>query len=391
MKKTIISTLTMVAASALLMAQTTWAETQGVYDDKIVIGTHSDLSGPLAIGGVPSANGLKMRIDRANAAGGVHGRMIELIIEDARYEVPLAVRLTNKLVQRDKIFAMVLAVGTAQNLATMKILDKNNVPNLFPMTAAGSMTKPASPLHFGMFVDYEGQAAAALNYFHKEKGIKNICLQSVSSDYGQEVRNGVEATAEKLGIEIKLSGVHKGTDTEFAGAATAIKNSGCELLILGTTVKDTITLYATLRQLGFDKPVVGNMLPYMPLVAAAGNGITEGMYLVTPFIDGDFSGADEWRVEFAAEYESTYGIAPSGFVQSGYVAGDLFVKALEAAGRDLTVESLITAVESIEGYKDPFGSPTLTFSQTKHAGGDAVVLVQAKDKKWVILEENLPF
>ena len=88
------------------------AETQGVTDDAIVIGVISDLSGPLASGGVPNVQGLRMRIEEANAPGGVHGRMIDLRVEDMKYDLTLAVRATNKLVKRDRIFAMISSVGT---------------------------------------------------------------------------------------------------------------------------------------------------------------------------------------------------------------------------------------------------------------------------------------
>ena len=77
------------------------AETQGVTDTSVKLGSHTDLSGPLAIGGAPATLAAQIRFAAANAAGGVHGRQIELIVEDTQYQVPLAVRATNKLVQND--------------------------------------------------------------------------------------------------------------------------------------------------------------------------------------------------------------------------------------------------------------------------------------------------
>lgn len=385
-----LKTITL-AAAMIAMASTAMAETQGVTDNKIIVGSHSDLSGPLAIGGVPATNGLKMRFDEVNAAGGIHGRMIEFLVEDAQYQVPLAVRATNKLVKKDKIFAMIMGTGTPQNLAAMTVLDKAGIPNLFPLTGAGSMYKPLHPTHFSIYVSYQDQAAGALSYFHRKMAVKNICIQSVASDYGQEIVEGVKETAKKLGINISLHGTHKVTETDFAGAATAIKNSGCELLMLGTTIKDTITLYGTLRKLGWDKPIVGNMVPYLQLIAEAGNGVTEGLYLVSPYRIADFEDGDEWRAKFLATYKKRFGKHPNVFAQAGYIAGDLFVKAVEAVGANLTVESLIAAIENIQNYQDPFGGPKLSFSASKHGGGDALVLVQNQSKVWIILEDDLPY
>ncbi len=383
-------TLTALATAAMIAASPALAEVQGVTDDAIKLGAHTDLSGPLAIWGVPAMNGLKMRLAEANAAGGVHGRKLELIIEDTGYQVPQAVRATNKLVQRDKIFAMITALGTPQNLAAMRILDKVGIPNLFPLTGARSMAEPLSPLHFSIFASYQNQAAGAMKYFNA-KGMTKVCLQSVASDYGHEVTVGVKAAAKELGMEIVLHGTHKATETDFAGSATSIKNSDCEFLVLGTTVKDTITLYATLRKLGWKKPTVGNMVPYMPLVAKAGDGMTEGLYLVSSFLIADFEDGDEWRAAFAAKYKERFGTAPAAQAQIGYNSADILIQALEAVGPDLTVEALSAALEGIQGYKDRFGGPDISFSAKKHSGGDALVLVQAQNKTWVLIEENLPY
>ena len=77
---------------------------RGVTADTIVIGSHTDLSGGLAIWGVPMTNGQRMRYAEANAAGGIHGRQIELIVEDTQYQMPLAIKATNKLLNVDDIF-----------------------------------------------------------------------------------------------------------------------------------------------------------------------------------------------------------------------------------------------------------------------------------------------
>ncbi len=388
MRKALISAA---IAGAMLTSSGVTAATQGITGDTIRVGSHTDLSGPLAIWGVPATNGMKMRIEETNSAGGVHGRKIEVLVEDSAYQVPQAVRATRKMVQKNKIFAMLTALGTPQNLAAMKILDRSGVPNLFPITAAASMVEPHHPLHFGYFVSYQHQAAGALKHFHKTEGVDKICLQTVATDYGKEVENGARKAADALGIEIVLHGTHKTTETEFAGVATSIKNTDCDMLLLGTTVKDTITLYATLRKLGWEKPIVGNMVPYMPLVAEAGDGATEGLYLVAPFVIANFEDGDEWRADFHKRYTSKYGEEPAAQSQIGYVAADLFIKALEAAGPDVSPEKLGKALESIKDYEDPFGGPTISFSETKHAGGDSLVLVQVKDKSWRKIVTDLPY
>ena len=86
---------------------------KGIKPDTITIGSHTDLSGGIAIWGVSTTNGIRMRFDEANAAGGVHGRKLELVVEDSRYQVPMAVKATNKLINVDEIFLMIASIFAA--------------------------------------------------------------------------------------------------------------------------------------------------------------------------------------------------------------------------------------------------------------------------------------
>lgn len=86
------------------------AANQGVSDTEVVIGSHNDLSGPFAAFGVPATKAAQLYFEEINAAGGVHGRKIRFVVEDHGYQVPKAVQAVNKLVNRDKVFAMLLSL-----------------------------------------------------------------------------------------------------------------------------------------------------------------------------------------------------------------------------------------------------------------------------------------
>lgn len=379
------------AASLSLPAVPLYANPQGVTDTSVKLGSHTDLSGPLAIGGVPSTMASQIRFEVQNAAGGVHGRQIELVVEDTQYQVPLAVRATNKLVQNDRVFALFHSVGTQQSLATMPITDRVGIPYIFPLTAAASMAEPLHPLHFSYFVTYADQARGAIRYFHGKEGFSTLCMQTHSTEYGEENRRGMQAIAEELGIEVKLVGTHKPTDSEFAGAATAIKNAGCEFVYLGTTIRDTIAFYMALRQLGYEGTVASNMLPFLPMVPQAGGGAMEGLNVVTPMGAVDWSTGPDERKAFRDEYMRRAGEEPSVYALYGWLAADLTIKALENAGPDLTVESFTRGIEQIQGYQDPFGGPTITFGPDDHFGGDELMLYVVKDGKWELVEQSVDF
>ena len=121
------------------------AQSQGVTKDEILIGSIQDLSGPLAGFGKAVRLGMMLRVDEINEQGGIHGRKIKLVVEDSGYDPKRAVLAAQKLVNQDKIFAMVGHIGTAQNMAAMPIQFEKNVINFLPVTAAREMYEPLQP------------------------------------------------------------------------------------------------------------------------------------------------------------------------------------------------------------------------------------------------------
>src|ERR1700741_2928899 len=129
------------------LAQATKVTNEGIWAEEIVIGTHQDLSGPIKGWGVPVSNGMKMAVEEINAAGGVQGRKIRLVVEDSGYDPKKAVLASQKLIERDKIFAMVGPMGSPTVLAAQDVLFDAGVLQLFPLTAAEFTFKfhPAKP------------------------------------------------------------------------------------------------------------------------------------------------------------------------------------------------------------------------------------------------------
>ena len=131
---------------------------------------HTDLSGVAATYGVSSSNGVKMRFDEVNEAGGINGRKIKVIVEDQAYQVPKAVQACNKLINRDKVFAFVAPLGTPMNNACFKDQFAAGVPNLFPLSAARSMYEPYERLKFYGAASYVDQIRSGIEYFVKTEG-----------------------------------------------------------------------------------------------------------------------------------------------------------------------------------------------------------------------------
>ena len=366
------------------------AQTRGVSATEIILGMHTDLSGPAATYGVSSSNAVKMRFDELNEKGGVNGRKIKLIVEDTQYQVPRAVQAGAKLINRDNIFAMVAPLGTPMNNALFKDQFEANVPNLFPLSAARSMYEPFNKLKFYGAASYVDQVRAGINYFVTKKGKKAVCAMYQDTDFGKEVMDGIQMQVEKMTIKLAETTTHKPTDQDFTAQITRLKAAGCDLVVLGTIVRDSIVPYATARKIGWTEvDFLGSAATYDLFVAAAQGGVTEGLYAMgltdMPYRDTLSPMAQAWF----DRYKDKYKAEPNIGAVYGHVAADLTVTGLDKAGKDLSLDSFVKGLESIRGYRDIFNGPEANFGPDKHQGANSSFLAVVKGGRWVRVTEPL--
>ena len=381
--------LGIVAVAAGASAQ---KDTRGVTRTEIVLGMHTDLSGPAATYGVSSSNAVKMRFDEANDKGGIHGRKIRLVVEDTQYQVPRAVQAGTKLITRDRIFAMVAGLGTPMNNALFKDQLDAGVPNLFPLSAARSMFEPFHKLKFYGAATYVDQVRAGINYFATKKGKKTICAMYQDTDFGKEVLDGIQMQVEKMKLKLAETVTHKPTDQDFTAQITKLKGANCDLVVLGTIVRDSIVPYATARKIGWtDVDFLGSAATYDMFVAAAQGGVTEGLHAMgltdMPYRDTLSPTAQAWF----DRYKERYKVDPNIGAVYGHVAADLTVVGLDKAGKDLTLDNFVKAMESIKGYKDIFNGPEISFGPDKRQGANSSFLAVVKGGRWVRVTDPLTF
>ncbi|MBM3555386.1 MAG: ABC transporter substrate-binding protein, partial [Alphaproteobacteria bacterium] len=199
---------------------------QGVTKTEIILGSHTDLSGPAAIWGTSVRNGMQMRFDEVNALGGIHGRKIKFIVEDNAYTIPKAVAATDKLIKKDKVLAMVANLGSPMNMATIPTAMKAGVPNLFPFSAAEGMYEPFEKMKFAFAVAYGDQMRGAVNYFTKVRGKKKICSMYQDDDFGQDVVRGADIQLKELGMSQTERTTFKRGDKDFSSQIAKLRQAG---------------------------------------------------------------------------------------------------------------------------------------------------------------------
>ncbi len=195
-----------------------------------------------------------------------------------------------------------------------------------------------------------------------------------------------------MSIAVAAAAAHKPTETEFTATVLRLRDAGCDVVFMGTVYRDTVLILEAVRKMGWDDVAfVGNDVTYGDVVADLPSGASEGFmafgHIAELYRDDDLS--DDVGAWFD-RYEELYGEKPVVAAVEGYRGAGLLVKALEVAGPDLTVDALVTALESFTDYQDMFGYK-LSFGPNDHKGVGESILSVIRDGRWVTLAESVSY
>jgi len=360
---------------------------QGVTKNEIVLGSIQDLSGPIAAFGKQSRMGMQLRIDEINEQGGINGRKIRLIVEDSAYDPKKAVLAAQKLVNQDKIFVMVGHIGTAQNMAAMPVQFEKNVINFMPLTAAREMYEPFHRLKFAFLSSYYDQIRAALPKLAKEKNTRKVCAHYQDDEFGLEVLRGAEAGLKTMGMELAEKTTYKRGATDFSSQVAKLKSSGCELVVMGTIIRETIGTIAESKKTGYNPVFLGSAAAYTDLIHKLGGKAMDGLYATHstahPYLDEASQPMRFW----ATKYKTKFNEDPTVFSAYAYNIMDAFIAAAQKAGPTLTTDTFIKAMDTLVVKPDIFGSPEASFGPQKRLGSNLSRLSQIQDGRWKVVSD----
>jgi len=300
MKSFAVVTLALFAATPALAQQ-------GVSPTEIVIGTAQDLSGPIVALSKPAVNGMRMRIDEENAAGGINGRKLRLVVEDHGYDPKKAVLAAQKMVQQDKIFAALGSIGTPTAMAAMPIYLDAKVAHLFPLTGARQMFEPLHDLKYSFSAPYYDQIRAAMKRVIKDKGLKKVCAVYQDDDFGQEVLQGGEHALKDLGMTYAEKTSFKRGATDFSSQVAKMKDAGCDGVVMGTIIRETIGVIGTARKLDWNPAFVGTTASYFDIIHKLGGAAVNGFYSACtinyPYEDDKNDKVRAWFASYKDKYK----------------------------------------------------------------------------------------
>lgn len=373
-----------VAASSALLATANAQTTQGVSDTEIVIGTHIDLSGPAAAGMPMLRNGMQLRIDELNAAGGVHGRKIRLIVEDNGSQPQQAVRVVQKLIKSDNVFAILNSFGSGPNAATVKMATDAGVMVFAPWAASGIIQKVSgnSPLLFTTVQNYDTTTGYGLAWAVKNWKSQKVGVIYQEGPFGDLVRAGVNQGLKEAGLTVAAEAAYKVGDIDFSSQVAKLKAANVDLIVAGTLVRESVGVMTEVKKLNWSQVKVLTTVPgRSTIVAKLGKEATEGMYGLGGWKLHDPETTDAAAKKFMADFKAKFNMDADENAANAYSYTSWFLAGLQAAGRNLTSQSLAQTMPKV-AHQDFTTFARQTFVNN-HVTPELTSVDQIKGGKWV--------
>lgn len=338
--------------------------------EPIKIGAIISLTGSYATLGEPQKKTIEMEVKRINDAGGINGRPVEVLIEDDGTDEAKAVAAATKLVEQDKVVAIIGATGTGQSMAIRPVIDKAGIPQL-SMAGGNAITGTFDPLVYQTAWSNALIAPYELAYMQKQ-GISKIGLISDSSGYGKDGVSVITSIAPTYGITITSNQTFNLGDADMTAQLTNIKNSGAQAVVMWSAGKEAATVVKNAKDLGLTIPMYGSHGNARQEFATGAGAAADGFrfaagHILLPSTYGTDTAEYKTGTDFVSNYKAAAaGASPSTFAGHAYDALYLITNAAKTLGTDVTGPKLRDAIELTKEFPGIGG--IFTFSPTDHNG-----------------------
>jgi len=371
----------LVAAVAMLFSATSFAAAP------IKIGGLFAVTGPAAFLGEPERNSAKMVIDEINRAGGVKGHKLELVVYDTTGDATKAVQLATKLIKDDKVVAIIGPSTTGETMAVIPVAEKEQVP-LISCSAGSKITDPVKKWVFKTAQNDALAVGRIYEYLQKTKQTK-VSILSVSDGFGASGREQLKSQAAKYGITIVSDDTYGPKDTDMTAQLTKIRGSQSQAIICWGTNPGPAIIAKNARQLGIKTPLFMShgvsSKKFIELAGDAAEGVRlpSGKVLVCDLLPKSES-QKKSLVSFVKDYQNHYNVEGDHFGGHAWDAVMLLRNAIERGA--VTPAAIRDQLEKTRNFCGIGG--TFTYTPQDHAGlgKDAFVLVEIKNKDWMIVK-----
>jgi branched-chain amino acid transport system substrate-binding protein len=368
------------------------AQTQerGVSDSEIVIGSSQPLSGPAAFWGQGVGGGMAAYIAMINERGGINGRKLRLVLRDDGYLPTRAVANVRELVERERVFAIVSLIGSANAFAVRDYIVENQVLWVTPTADANMWAGFKSKKY--LFVTYPGyvdEGRILTTYAAQKEGVKSVAVFYQNDLYGQKGLLGVKRGVAEAKIKLAGAVSYEVTDRDLSGHALKLRQSNPDAVILYATPTQGALIVREMAKIGFSPKLFASFTLADPvmfqLAGDAWNGVILGQYFPVPGTDAKVDAMLEALVKVNPQLRGSpfNALAGVSFMEP-------FVEALRRAGPNVTRDNVVRAFESIKNW-DGEVIRGVTFGPNQHQGISRMYIVRSENRQYKKLTDWISY
>jgi len=381
-------------ASLFLVVTSVWAlDARGVTDKSIKLALLFDLSGPGRYAAPWITEGSKDYVAWINDKGGVHGRTIELIVEDNAMSPTVALTAAKKVIFKDEVFAIVYSQGSAATSAILPLCEENKAV-VMPMGANKRFYSPGKKWVFVPHTVNFSQSSRAVEYILNKNPKAKIGIIYQDDEFGLEGLDGARAAAKFMNIQLSKEMSYKIGTLDFSPHMIAMKEANVDYILLWTYLPQSAAIIKERAKMGWNVELIANHTNPMPTLFALVGDLAEGFLIVHPFapIHTDVPGMKNVK-EVIKKYGNPKHLENPMFQDYSYITigwaylGTM-IEGLTRGGRDINPENLVKGLESIKNLDMGGICPNVTFGPNRHVSSFATLILRAdaKNKNFVIVD-----
>ncbi len=350
---------------------------------EIVIGEVGSLTGTEATFGTSTRDGIDLAVKQINAAGGVKGKKLRVIVIDDQGKSEEAATAVTKLITQDKVTAILGEVASTRSLAMAPIAQSHHVPMITPSSTAVEVTQRGDFIFRVCFIDPFQGAVMAKFAINTLKVKKAAILRDIKSDYSVGLSNIFTETFKKLGGEIVMDQSYSGGDADFKSQLTSIKTKNPEIIYVPGYYTEVGLIARQTVELGIKAPLIGGDGWDSAKLTEIGGPALDGSFFSNHYTPDDKSAMVQ---KFIADFKVDFKQVPDGLAAMGYDALMVLADAMKRA-KSLSGDDIRTALADTKDYQAVTGK--ITIDKNRDASKSAVV-IEIKGGKFVFKETINP-
>jgi branched-chain amino acid transport system substrate-binding protein len=340
--------------------------------DKVRVGVFMSLTGSTANFGISSVNGIKMAADEVNAAGGINGKQVELLVQDDRSDASEAATIVTKFVTQDQVHAILGEVASSRSIAAAPIAQNARIPMLTPSSTNPEVTKKGDYIFRSCFID-PVQGAAIGQFAARTLNAKRAAIMvDRKNDYSTGLANNITETFTKMGGQMVATTSYQEGDQDFNAQLTSIKGSNPEVIFVPGYYNDVGLIAKQARDRGITVPLVGGDGWDSAQLYAIGGSSLNGCYFSNHYSPYD---TDPKVQKFVNDYKARYNTIPDALAATAYDAALIMFDAIKRAN-SLEGPAIRGALAATKDFPGVTGN--VTFNENRDAV-KPIVMIEIKD------------